>query len=133
MSMQTPNSQEAVLDQKRPDGPRMVKAQDDELAQLRRLEIFSLIEASTLLLLIFIAVPLKHLGGWPLGVQIMGPVHGLAFCAYLWMVIQTVSGANWRWAEVARMIVFAMLPFGGFLNVALLSRKIAALREKING
>lgn len=51
----------------------------EELAQLRRLEVLSAVEATTLLLLIGIAVPLKHLSDWPFGVQVMGPMHGVAF------------------------------------------------------
>lgn len=43
------------------------RAVDIELSQLRRLEIASFAEAMTLLLLLGIAVPLKHLGGWDTG------------------------------------------------------------------
>ncbi len=33
----------------------------------------------TLIGLLLVAVPLKHFFGWPLGVRILGPLHGLAF------------------------------------------------------
>src|SRR5262245_39185516 len=58
------------------------RAAQIELSQLRRLEIASVAEATTLLLLLGLAVPLKHLGGWSMGVHVAGPVHGLAFLAY---------------------------------------------------
>jgi len=63
----------------------------DELSQLRRMRLASIAEGCTLLVLVFIAVPLKHLGGHPLATAIMGPVHGLAFLLYVWTLIQTVS------------------------------------------
>ena len=102
---------------------------DIELAQLHRLEFASLVEGTTLLFLLVIAVPLKHLYGWPIGVRIMGPVHGLAFCAYLWFVVQTVTGGDWRTREIARVLICAFIPFGAFFNHALLSRKITSIRN----
>ena len=101
-----------------------------ELVQLRRLEFASFAEATTLILLLAVAVPLKHLGGWPMAVHVMGPVHGLAFLAYAWTALQTVAGADWSRGEVVRLFVAAFVPFGGFLNLPFLARKIAALRAE---
>jgi integral membrane protein len=100
-----------------------------ELAQLRRLEVASVAEATTLLLLVLAAVPLKHLGGWELGVRLMGPIHGLAFLAYLWTALQTIAGSRWNRGEIARLFLAAFVPFGGFLNLPLLSRRAAELRR----
>ncbi len=100
----------------------------EELAQLRRLKIASLAEATTLLLLVAVAVPLKHLASWSFGVRIMGPVHGLAFVAYLWTVLQTISAGSWHRAEAARLIAVAFVSFGRFLNAPFLVRKEAAYR-----
>jgi integral membrane protein len=100
-----------------------------ELTQLLRLEIASCAEAATLLVLLFVAVPLKHLGGWDVGVRVMGPVHGLTFLAYNWIAVQTVAGSDWRRAEIVRLFALAIVPFGGFVNLRFLSRKIKALRQ----
>nr|WP_321270471.1 DUF3817 domain-containing protein [Alcaligenes faecalis] len=89
---------------------------------LRWLKIASGIEATTLLLLLCIAVPLKHLANWPLGVRVMGPVHGLAFITYIWMAVQVVTYAHWRRFDLARLVFLALIPFGGYLNAVLLSR-----------
>lgn len=98
-----------------------------ERSQLRRLEMVLVAETSTLLLLLFIAVPLKHVAHWPLAVTVMGPVHGLAFLVYLWTVLQTVAGGGWRAAEIARLIVFACIPLGGLISLRTIRRKRAAL------
>lgn len=98
-----------------------------ELAQLRRLKVVSLLEGTTLLLLVLVAVPLKHLAGWKTASSIMGPVHGLAFLAYVWTIIETVSGGGWSRREAARLAVVAFVPFGGFTNGAVLRRKAASL------
>lgn len=99
-----------------------------ELAQLRRLEIASCAEAISLLTLVCIAVPFKHLAGYASAVHIMGPVHGVVFLAYLWTAVQTVAGGDWSVAEASRLFVGAVVPFGGFFNLPLLGRKMASLR-----
>ena len=98
-----------------------------EMGQLRRLKIVSMLEATTLLLLVGVAVPLKHVAGWRMGVTMMGPVHGLAFLAYVWTAIQTVAGGGWSSRDIARLLVVAFIPFGGYANLAFLKRKAAQL------
>ncbi len=99
-----------------------------ELAQLRRLELASCGEAITLVLLVCVAVPLKHLLAYPIGVRVMGPIHGMMFLAYVWIALQTVAGGGWRAAETARLFVGAFVPFGGFFNLPFLARKMRYLR-----
>lgn len=99
----------------------------EELAQLRRLEVASFVEATTLLLLLGVAVPLKHLAGYAIATRVMGPIHGIAFVAYAWTAIQTIAGGGWSAAETMRLLVGAVVPFGGFFNLRLLARKAAAL------
>ena len=105
----------------------MSDALAEERAQLRRLEVAAAVEASTLVLLLCVAVPLKHLAGWPLGVRLLGPVHGLAFLAFVWTAVQTVAGGGWSRGETARLLLLAFVPFGGYLNVPLVARKLRAL------
>jgi integral membrane protein len=89
-----------------------------EVGQLRRLRRVSLAEATTLLLLLGIAVPLKHLAGWSAGVAVIGPLHGLIFLFYLWTALQTVSGGGWAGREIA----------GGFATQGLFRRKLDELK-----
>jgi integral membrane protein len=98
-----------------------------ELMQLRRMRIVSLIEGSTLLLLLLVAVPLKHLAGIFVATRIMGPVHGLAFLAYTWMLIQTVSGGGWSRSQTLRLVIAALIPCGAFINERALARRQAML------
>jgi integral membrane protein len=102
-------------------------SQAEERSQLRRMRLVSGIEGSTLLVLAFVAVPLKHLGGYPIATAIMGPIHGMAFLLYVWMLIQTVSGATFPRRDVVRMVVAAFIPFGAFLNERILRRRQALL------
>jgi integral membrane protein len=103
-------------------------AADEDFGQIRRLRLASFVEATTLLILLLVAVPLKHAMGYALATRIMGPVHGAAFIAYAWCVIATVSGGgNWTRRELARLIVAAFIPLGGFANAGFLRRKQATV------
>jgi integral membrane protein len=104
-------------------------ARNLERGQLKQLEIMSIIEATTLVTLVCIAVPLKHMFGWPLGVKILGPIHGLAFLAYVWTAVQTVAGGGWQRWEIVRLFVVAFIPFAGFFNIDWLRRRNAMLND----
>ncbi len=83
-------------------------------------------EALTLLALFCIAMPLKYWGDTGQAVSIVGPVHGLTFMVFLWLVIRS-------WAEglidgfgALRLVVGAFIPFGGFVNERWLRRQSKA-------
>lgn len=107
---------------------RAAAAAEEEGAQIRRLRRVMTIEGATLVLLLLVAVPAKHLFGYPEATRLMGPVHGLAFAAYAWTLAATVPGGGWRGGEVARLALAAFVPFGAFANRGLLRRKETALR-----
>jgi integral membrane protein len=90
---------------------------------LSRLRLVGWVEGSTLLLLIGVAVPLKHLGGWPPAVTVLGPVHGLAFLAYIAAAIEAVASGGWTRAQTLRLLAVSLVPFGTFLNDRWLARR----------
>jgi integral membrane protein len=89
---------------------------------LRRLRIAGLIEGSTLLVLILIAVPMKHIIGIPQFVSVMGPLHGIAFLAYLRFWIMAVAEGGWKRGDIIRTGVVSFIPFGTFYNDRYLKR-----------
>lgn len=101
------------------------KADIEDQTQLRRMRLACLVEGSTLLLLLCVAVPLKHLAGVPDAVRIMGPMHGLAFLIYIRMLVQTVSAGGWSRGEAIKLFAAAMLPFGAFFSARTLARRAA--------
>lgn len=100
---------------------------ETKIEQLRRLQRAAWAEGATLLLLLGIAVPLKHLAGQAAVVTVMGPLHGMAFLYYLWTIANTVAGDEWTRAEVWRLLACAMLPFGAWFSVGVIRRKAAAI------
>ncbi|WP_254451951.1 DUF3817 domain-containing protein [Duganella vulcania] len=99
----------------------------DDRSQLRKMRYASLLEGTTLLLLLGVAVPLKHLGGCSGLVSIMGPTHGLVFLLYFWMLVQTLSNGDWTRGDALRMTLAALVPFGAFVNERALARRAVTL------
>lgn len=92
----------------------------------RRLRLAGWIEGATLLLLLFVAVPLKRVFGIPEATRVVGAVHGLAFVAYLVVLADTAAGAAWRLREVALAFGAALVPVGTFVHSRRLARAEAA-------
>lgn len=75
----------------------------------------ALLEGLSLIVLIGIAVPLKHYYLNPSLVKAMGPVHGLLFLLF---IINTVSvGIEYRWKfqeTTWKVLLACFIPFGTF-------------------
>jgi integral membrane protein len=80
-----------------------------------RLELLGYLEGISLLLLLFVAVPLKYIAGNPAMVRSLGPIHGVLF---LWYIFQTLSiGVEQRWQfqkTTWKVLVACIIPFGTF-------------------
>jgi integral membrane protein len=74
------------------------------------------VEGVTTLVLFLVAMPIKYLAGNPQPVQVTGWIHGIAFLAYLVMMVVALRGRGWTWPEWGRTFAAALVPFGTFLN-----------------
>jgi integral membrane protein len=83
--------------------------------QLGRLRIIGYLEGISLLILLFIAVPLKYYGHDPSLVKAMGPIHGALF---LWFVLNTLSVGvqqQWKFKDTTwKVLVACVIPLGTF-------------------
>ncbi|GAB3032742.1 DUF3817 domain-containing protein [Spirosoma pulveris] len=91
-----------------------------------RLRVIGLAEGVSYLLLLFIAVPLKRLGGFPEAVQILGPIHGLLFILYVLIVIQSKIEYGWSMSKLGMALVASILPGGTFYADHTFFRHLAA-------
>lgn len=106
----------------------------DETSQTRhelltRLRWAGLAEGATLVVLLFLAVPLKHLGGDARLVSVMGPVHGLVFLAYIWFLVQTVGAGLWTKRNAVLLALASLLPFGTWVGDRFLRQRLRAASE----
>lgn len=80
-----------------------------------RLRIIGLLEGISLLILLFIAMPLKYYGGNPTGSGIMGPVHGLLFLLFVFNTLSVGVEQGWTFRSTTWKVLLAcIIPFGTF-------------------
>ncbi|OOG71709.1 hypothetical protein B0E45_10635 [Sinorhizobium sp. A49] len=80
----------------------------------RLLRISAVAEGTTLLLLVFVGVPLKHGLGFSEVTRFLGPVHGLAFLTYIWAVINELSLSDQPRGWAFKAMLFSFVPGGTF-------------------
>lgn len=105
-------------------------AQGESLGMIRHLKLMTLLEGGSLILLVLIAVPLKHIGDMPQMVSIVGPIHGIFF---LWMVAilgLVLSRRQLPWVDGLITFVAAFIPFGGLFSHHRVDRAIQRLQAQ---
>jgi integral membrane protein len=80
-----------------------------------RLRIISFLEGISLIILLFIAVPLKYWAGQPALVKLMGPIHGLLFTLFVFTTLSVGVTYRWKFSETSWKVLLAcIIPFGTF-------------------
>lgn len=84
--------------------------------------MMGLIEGASLLILLFIAMPLKYWAGIPEAVRIVGSLHGLFFILYVFMIVYTTFKIRWSFIWVVSAFAVAFIPFGNIILDRFLQR-----------
>ncbi|MEC2076670.1 DUF3817 domain-containing protein [Metabacillus fastidiosus] len=73
------------------------------------------VEGISLLVLLFIAMPLKYGMDIPQAVTIVGALHGIFFILYIFAILYATMKVNWavKWGISA--VAVAFVPFGNFI------------------
>ncbi|EIM08533.1 hypothetical protein A1A1_00505 [Planococcus antarcticus DSM 14505] len=82
---------------------------------LRTFRFMGLLEGGSLLILLFIAMPLKYLFEFPEAVSIVGPIHGALFSVYILITIYMTFIFRWPFRFSIGAVASAFLPFGNFI------------------
>ena len=93
----------------------------------RAFRITALAEAASFLALL-VATYVKYGQDEPAGVQVLGPIHGLLFIAYVLLALNLARNASWRARTTIWVLIGAVLPFGGFVVDRWLARRPVGLR-----
>ena len=95
------------------------------MTALRHLRLVALLEGSSFLVLLFIAMPLKYLAGLPLAVRVVGSVHGVLFLMFMAVLYRAGSERGWPRRRWLIAFVSSVVPFGTFMFDRSLRREIA--------
>ena len=82
---------------------------------VRQLRLIGLLEGVSLLVLLGVAVPMKHLYGNPALVRTLGPIHGLLFLLFILKTLSVGVEQRWKFGEITWKVLLAcVVPFGTF-------------------
>ncbi len=83
--------------------------------QLKNFRIISLAEGISLLVLLFIAMPMKYFMGMPEAVKVVGWIHGILFIVYVGLLIIVQLTQRWSFIFLLGAFIASMVPFGTFI------------------
>ncbi|MDI9880264.1 MULTISPECIES: DUF3817 domain-containing protein [Bacteroidota] len=83
--------------------------------KLGRIRIIGFLEGLSLLVLIFVAIPMKHLFHNPALSKFLGPIHGAIFLVFVLNTMSLAIEQNWKFRTTTwKIIVACFIPFGTF-------------------
>jgi integral membrane protein len=95
-----------------------------------RLRLYAFLEGISLLVLTFVAVPLKYIFNQPDWVKTIGPIHGALFLLFVFEALRTGIEQKWKFTETTwKVILASFIPFGTFY----IDQKILKKLEAKNG
>jgi integral membrane protein len=80
-----------------------------------RLRIVAILEGISLIILVFIAVPMKYIFHNPSLTQMMGTIHGALFLLFVFNTLSVGVEQNWKFRQTTWKVLLAcVIPFGTF-------------------
>jgi integral membrane protein len=83
--------------------------------KIGQLRIVAFLEGISLLVLVFIGMPLKYWLSSPTMVKTMGPIHGVLFLLFVVSTIGVAVNQNWSFKTTTwKVLLSSFIPFGTF-------------------
>ena len=95
-------------------------------SNVSRLRIVAFLEGLSLIVLVFIAVPIKYLYHEPSLTKIIGPIHGGLFLLFLFNTLSVAVERKWKFSQTTwKLVVACFIPFGTFYIDRTILRKLS--------
>lgn len=91
-------------------------------AALQRYRLIAWVVGTGLLVLVFVAMPLKYFADQPALVAIVGPIHGFLYVVYLLATLDLAVRNRWNLLRTALVMLAGTVPFFSFIA----ERKVTA-------
>jgi integral membrane protein len=82
---------------------------------LTRYRVMAYATGVMLLLLVFVAMPMKYIGGDERGVQIVGTIHGWLYLVYLIVAFLLAHRLRWPVGRTILLLLAGTIPFASFV------------------
>lgn len=90
-----------------------------------RLRLIGFLEGTSLLILLFVATPLKHFYGYPHLSTTLGTIHGALFLLFIFNTLSVGVEQQWKFKVTTWKVLLAcIIPFGTFYIDKTILKKI---------
>lgn len=97
------------------------------MSELQKFRLINKIEGYSFLILLFIAMPLKYVSGFPIATKIVGMIHGLLFILFIYQLFVASSEVPFSKKETFIFFIASILPFGSFYTEKVCNEKFNLL------
>jgi len=97
---------------------------------LTRYRVMAYATGVLLLVLVFLAVPLKYLGDNETPVQIIGPIHGWLYLVYLIVAFLLAHRLRWPTGRTVLLLLAGTIPFASFVAERKVVHAVRPLLER---
>ena len=98
--------------------------------QIGRLRIIGMLEGISLLILLFIAMPMKYVFDNAEGTRIMGTIHGALFLLFIFNTLGVGVQQRWQFATTTWKVLLAcIIPFGTFYIDRKILSKVTDMKQ----
>ncbi|MBD3789619.1 MAG: DUF3817 domain-containing protein [Campylobacterales bacterium] len=84
------------------------------MSELKKFRLINKIEGYSFLILLFIAMPVKYMMGYPMATKITGMIHGLLFIAFVYQLLEAKRAIPFSPKETLFFFILSLIPFGSF-------------------
>jgi integral membrane protein len=81
---------------------------------VKQFKVIAFLEGISLILLLFIAMPLKYIWNMPEAVTAVGMAHGILFLAYVAFAFLIYNEMRWNLKDLSIVLLASLIPFGTF-------------------
>jgi integral membrane protein len=82
--------------------------------KIGRLRLIGFLEGISLLVLVFIGMPMKYYFQSPGFNEVLGPIHGVAFLLFIFSAISVGVEQSWKFTTTGVVLLSSFIPFGTF-------------------
>ncbi len=84
------------------------------MSGIKVLRWLAVLEGASLILLMFVAVPLKYMFDLPQLTAMIGPIHGGLFLLFVAAAIYVAVDLGWKFSPTWKVLLASLIPFGTF-------------------
>lgn len=101
------------------------------MSELNKFRLINKIEGYSFLILLFIAMPLKYMMGYPVATKIVGMLHGVLFIAFIYQLFEATKNVPFSKKETFIFFIASLIPFGSFYTESICSQKEDRVAEPV--